>query len=245
MNAQYFPQHAMVLAAGIGNRMRPLTDIKPKPLVEVAGRALIDHNLDRLERANISEAVVNLHHFADMLEAHLKKRAKPKIIFSDERATLLDTGGGIAKALSLLGDKPFFLVNSDSLWIEKNSNLARLARAFDPSKMDALLLLARAENTVGYEGRGDYFIEATGLLRRRAASESKALTYAGGALLSPALFKGMPKGAFPLLLLFDRAQAAGRLSGIELDGLFLHVGTPAAISLAEDAIRAHVSTAST
>lgn len=242
MNEQDFPQRAMVLAAGIGNRMRPLTDTRPKPLVEVAGRALIDHNLDRLERANISKAVVNLHHFADMLEAHLQKRVKPKIVFSDERAALLDTGGGIAKALPLLGGKPFFLVNSDSLWLEKSSNLTRLARVFDPAKMDALLLLARAENTVGYEGRGDYFIEANGLLRRRGASESGALTYAGGAMLSPALFKETPKGAFPLLPLFNQAEAAGRLSGIEIDGLFLHVGTPAAIPLAETAIRAHAST---
>jgi len=238
VNEQNFPQRAMVLAAGIGNRMRPLTDARPKPLVEVGGRALIDRNLDRLERANISAAVVNLHHFADMLEAHLQKRAKPKIVFSDERAALLDTGGGIAKALSLLGDKPFFLVNSDSLWLEKNSNLARLARAFDPSRMDALLLVARAENTVGYEGRGDYFIEANGLLRRRGITERAPLTYAGGALLSPALFNGAPTGSFPLLPLFDHAEAAGRLSGIELDGVFLHVGTPAAIPLAEAAIRA-------
>jgi MurNAc alpha-1-phosphate uridylyltransferase len=231
----------MVLAAGIGNRMRPLTDTRPKPLIEVAGRALIDHNLDRLERANVPSAIVNLHHFADMLEAHLKKRATPKIVFSDERAALLETGGGIAKALPLLGEKPFFLVNSDSLWLEEGSNLVRLAHAFDPSKMDALLLLARSENTVGYEGHGDYFIEAGGLLRRRGANESKALTYAGGALLSPALFGETPHGAFPLLPLFDRAQAAGRLSGIELDGLFLHVGTPAAIPLAEAAIRAHAA----
>jgi MurNAc alpha-1-phosphate uridylyltransferase len=230
----------MVLAAGIGNRMRPLTDARPKPLVEVGGRALIDRNLDRLERANISAAVVNLHHFADMLEAHLQKRAKPKIVFSDERAALLDTGGGIAKALPLLGGEPFFLVNSDSLWLEENSNLARLARAFDPSRMDALLLLARAENTVGYEGRGDYFIEADGLLRRRDTTERAPLTYAGGALLSPALFNGAPTGSFPLLPLFDHAEAARRLSGIELDGVFLHVGTPAAIPLAEAAIRAHV-----
>jgi MurNAc alpha-1-phosphate uridylyltransferase len=228
----------MVLAAGIGNRMRPLTDTRPKPLIEIAGRALIDRNLDRLERANVPAAVVNLHHFADMLEAHVKKRAKPRIVFSDERKALLDTGGGIAKALPFLGNKPFFLVNSDSLWLERNSNLARLARAFNPARMDALLLLARAENTVGYEGRGDYFVEAGGLLRRRGSDERAPFTYAGGALLSPALFKDAPEGAFPLLPLFDRAEAGGRLSGIELDGLFLHVGTPAAIPLAEAAIRA-------
>jgi MurNAc alpha-1-phosphate uridylyltransferase len=239
MNDGDAPRIAMVLAAGIGNRMRPLTDTKPKPLVEVAGRTLIERNLDRLAAANVSAAVVNLHHFADMLEAHLKKCAKPVIIFSDEREALLDTGGGIAKALPLLGDTPFFLANSDSLWLEKNSNLMRLARAFDPEKMDARLLLARAENTVGYEGRGDYFLEAGGLLRRRSPQESAPFTYAGGAILSPALFKGAPMGAFPLLKLFDRAQASGRLFGLELEGRFLHVGTPAAIPLAEEALRAH------
>lgn len=232
------PQSAMVLAAGIGQRMRPLTDDRPKPLVEVAGRALIDHNLDRLAAEKVATAVVNLHHFADKLEAHLKSRAAPKIVFSDERAMLLNTGGGIVKALPLLGDAPFFLVNSDSLWLEKNSNLTRLARMFDASKMDALLLLAKAENTAGYEGKGDYFLESGGHLRRRAASETAPFTYAGGALLSPALFTKAPAGAFPLLPLFDRAEASGRLFGLELDGLFLHVGTPAAIKLAEDAIRA-------
>ncbi|HVT55363.1 MAG TPA: nucleotidyltransferase family protein [Xanthobacteraceae bacterium] len=229
----------MVLAAGIGNRMRPLTDSRPKPLVEVAGRALIDHNLDRLAAAKISTAVINLHHFADLLEAHLRKRAAPKIEFSDERALLLDTGGGIAKALPLLGTAAFFLVNSDSLWLEKISNLARLADAFDPARMDAMLLLARPKNTVGYEGRGDYFGDESGRLRRRATDERAPLTYAGGALLSPALFESAPAGAFPLLPLFDRAQAKGRLFGLELDGLFLHVGTPAAIPLAEDAIGKH------
>ncbi len=238
MSERAFPKIAMVLAAGIGKRMRPLTDARPKPLVEVAGRALIDHNLDRLASAGVSTAVVNLHHFADMLEAHLKTRTAPTIAFSDERSLLLDTGGGIAKALPLLGDAPFYLVNSDSLWLEKNSNLARLARAFDPARMDALLLLARAENTVGYEGRGDYFPGNDGLFRRRAPEETAPLTYAGGAILSPALFAGAPEDAFPLLPLFDRAQAKGRLSGIELDGHFLHVGTPEAIPLAEAAIRA-------
>jgi MurNAc alpha-1-phosphate uridylyltransferase len=231
----------MVLAAGIGNRMRPLTDSRPKPLVEVAKRALIDYNLDRLAAAKIATAVVNLHHFADLLEAHLRTRTAPKIEFSSERSLLLDTGGGIANALPLLGAAPFFLVNSDSLWLEKVSNLARLAGAFDPARMDAMLLLARPEITVGYVGGGDYFLEANGLLRRRAADERAPLTYAGGALLSPALLKGAPAGAFPLLPLFDWAQAKGRLFGLELDGLFLHVGTPAAIALAEDAIRRHAT----
>jgi MurNAc alpha-1-phosphate uridylyltransferase len=226
----------MVLAAGIGKRMRPLTDDKPKPLVMVAGKTLIDHNLDRLAAAGVSSAVVNLHHFADLLEAHLKRRAAPKIILSDERKLLLETGGGIAKALPLLGDAPFFLVNSDSLWLETKPNLAELAQKFDPARMDALLLLAGAKNTTGYEGKGDYFIEEGGRLRRRGANESAPFTYAGGAILSPALFTDAPRGAFPLLPLWDRAEAKGRLFGVELGGLFLHVGTPDAIPLAEAAI---------
>lgn len=239
MSGHTFPKTAMVLAAGIGKRMRPLTDTKPKPMVEVAGRTLIDRNLDRLAAAGVTTAVVNLHHFGDLLAAHLRTRTAPNIVFSNERATLLDTGGGIAKALPLLGKAPFFLVNSDSLWLEQNSNLARLAATFDPAKMDALLLLARAENTVGYEGRGDYFPEQDGRLRRRASEETAPLTYAGGAILSPRLFEAAPAGPFPLLPLFNRAEANGRLFGLELTGKFLHVGTPAAIAPAEAALRQH------
>ncbi len=227
----------MVLAAGIGKRMRPLTDTKPKPMVEVAGRTLIDRNLDRLAASGVATAVVNLHHFGDLLEAHLKTRTTPKMIFSDERATLLDTGGGIAKALPLLGPSPFFLINSDSLWLESESNLSRLATNFDPARMDALLLLARAENTIGYEGRGDYFLYDNRTLRRRAPEETAPFTYAGGAILAPRLFEGAPAGAFPLLPLFNRAETSGRLFGLELSGKFLHVGTPAAIAPAEAALR--------
>lgn len=237
MSGRAIPATAMVLAAGIGKRMRPLTDNKPKPMVEVAGRTLIDRNLDRLAAAGVATAVVNLHHFGDLLEAHLKTRTTPKIIFSDERATLLDTGGGIAKALPLLGSSPFFLVNSDSLWLESESNLSRLAANFDPARMDALLLLARAQNTIGYEGRGDYFLHDNGILRRRAPDETASFTYAGGATLAPRLFAKAPTGAFPLLPLFNRAEASGRLFGLELDGKFLHVGTPAAIAPAEAALR--------
>lgn len=232
------PAAAMVLAAGIGKRMQPLTNDRPKPLVEVMGKPLIDHNLDRLAATGVVRAVVNLHHFADRLEAHLRNRKRPEIVFSDERGALLDTGGGIAKALPLLGDAPFFLVNSDSLWLEKNvSNLARLARAFDAKKMDALLLLAKSASAVGYEGHGDYFLTEGGLLRRREAQEAAPFIYAGGAMLSPAPFKNAPQGAFPLLRLFDKAEAEKRLFGLELEGVFLHVGTPAAIAVAEGAIR--------
>ncbi len=232
------PKTAIVLAAGLGMRMRPLTDRRPKALVEVMGRPLIDHVLDRLAAADVSPVIVNLHHFADQIEAHLASRKRPKLIFSDEREQLLGTGGGIAKALSQLGAAPFFLLNSDSLWLEgKTSNLARLGRAFDAGQMDALLLLAAAATTIGYDGSGDYFMDARGALRRQAGNEKAPLIYAGAAVLSPKLFEGAPDGVFPLTPLFDRAQGKGRLFGLALEGSFLHVGTPEAVAAAEKAIR--------
>jgi N-acetyl-alpha-D-muramate 1-phosphate uridylyltransferase len=232
------PKTAIVLAAGLGMRMRPFTDIRPKALVEVMGRPLIDHVLDRLAAADVSLAIVNLHHFADQIEAHLASRKQPKVIFSDEREKLLGTGGGVAKAHSQLGKAPFFLLNSDSLWLEgKTSNLARLGRAFDAGQMDALLLLAPATTTIGYDGNGDYFMDARGALRRQAGKEKAPFVYAGAAILSPSLFAGAPSGVFPLTPLFDRAQEKGRLFGLVLEGAFLHVGTPEAVSTAEEAIR--------
>jgi MurNAc alpha-1-phosphate uridylyltransferase len=228
----------MVLAAGLGMRMRPLTDTRPKALVEVMGRSLIDHALDRLAAAEVNLAVVNLHHFADQIEAHLVRRTRPKLIFSDEREGLLNTGGGTAKALSQLGTAPFFLLNSDSLWIEgATPNLARLGQAFDAGRMDALLLLAPTVTAIGYDGRGDYFMDARGALRRRTGDEKAPFVYAGAAILSPMFFESAPDGAFPLTPLFDRAQEKGRLFGLVLEGTFLHVGTPAALAAAEEAIR--------
>src|SRR5262249_48994773 len=207
--------------------------------VEVMGRPLIDHALDRLAAAGVSPAVVNLHHFADQLQAHLTRRGAPKIIISDERKELLNTGGGIARALLQLGEAPFFLLNSDSFWVEGNaSNLTRLADRFDAKRMDALLLLAPIAAAIGYEGNGDYFLEQEGCTRRRLGGDKAPFIYAGAAILSPALFRGAPNGAFPLTPLFDRAERAGRLCGLALEGLFLHVGTPAAIAAAEEAIRA-------
>ncbi|HXM31713.1 MAG TPA: nucleotidyltransferase family protein [Xanthobacteraceae bacterium] len=232
------PKAAIVLAAGLGTRMRPLTDRRPKALVEIMGRPLIDHVLDRLKAADVSTAVVNLHHFADQIEAHLASRKRPKVIFSDEREKLLGTGGGIAKTLSQLGAAPFFLLNSDSLWLEgKTSNLERLDHAFDVGRMDALLLLASAATTIGYDGSGDYFMDARGTLRRRLGAEKAPFIYAGAAILSPKLFEGAPNGVFPLTPLFDRAQEKGRLFGLALEGQFLHVGTPETVAAAEEAIR--------
>jgi N-acetyl-alpha-D-muramate 1-phosphate uridylyltransferase len=229
----------MVLAAGLGTRMRPLTDDRPKPLVEVAGRALIDHVLDRLAAAGVTRAVANVHYLADMLEGHLAKRACPAVSISDERAQLLDTGGGIAKALPLLGDGAFYLANSDSIWIEgAQSLLDRLAGTWEDSRMDALLAVAPTVGSVGYGGSGDFLMDAEGRLVRRAESRQAPFVYTGIGILSPRLFANAPRGVFSLNLLFDRAGAAGRLFGLRLDGVWMHVGTPLAIAAAEEALAA-------
>jgi len=233
------PKTAMVLAAGLGLRMRPLTDNMPKPLVRVAGRALIDHVLDRLAEIGVTRAVVNMHYRAEQLAQHLAARKKPQIVLSDERGLLLGTGGGVVKALPELGDAPFFHINSDTLWIDGvTPNLARLAQAFDPASMDALLLLAPAAGSIGYAGRGDYAMASDGRLRKRGEREIAPFVYAGAAILSPALFKNAPAGEFPLTDLFARAAEQGRLHGLRLEGLWMHVGTPEAIGQAEAAISA-------
>lgn len=227
----------MVLAAGLGTRMRPLTDTLPKPLVPVAGKALLDHVLDRLADSGVDTAIVNVHHFADAIEQHLKGRTRPKILISDERDVLLDTGGGVVKALKLLGGEPFYHVNSDTIWIEGvTPNLGRLAALYDPAEMDAVLLLAATATSIGYDGRGDFTMTPDGRLKRRAEREVVPFVYAGAAILSPAMFAGAPAGKFSLNALFDRAIEAGRLFGSRLEGTWMHVGTPAAIEAAEAAI---------
>jgi len=233
------PKTAMVLAAGLGERMRPLTDKKPKPLVEVAGKPLIEHVLDKLADAGVETAVVNVHYLADMIEKRLAARKKPRIVFSDERKRLLNTGGGIVKALPLIGAAPFYLINSDSIWIDGvRGNLSRLAENFDPARMDALLLLAPSTDSIGYAGRGDFAMASDGRLHARTERAVVPFVYAGVAILSPSLFKGAPDGAFSLTTLFDRASEAERLFGLRLEGVWMHVGTPDAIALAEDAILA-------
>jgi len=229
----------MVLAAGLGTRMRPLTDKLPKPLVAVGGKPLINHVLDRLAAVEVETAVVNVHHLADQLEQHLQPRRTPKIVISDERDAVLGTGGGVAKALPLLGPAPFFLVNSDTLWIDGvKSNLERLAAAFRPGRMDALLLLAPTATSVGYSGRGDFSMAPDGRLRRRNERDVVPFVYAGIAILSPDLFKDAPSGAFTLTELFDRAIEQERLFGLRLEGVWMHVGTPEAVAAAEQAILA-------
>lgn len=233
------PKTAMVLAAGLGTRMRPLTERRPKPLVEVAGRALIDHALDRLAEAGVERAVVNVHHFAEQIERHVASRKKPQITISDERGLLLGTGGGVRKALPALGDEAFFHINSDTLWIDGvKPNLARLAETFDPASMDALLLLAPTTGSIGYVGRGDFTMAPDGRLRGRAERTVAPFVYAGAAILSRRLFDSASEGEFSLTDLFDRAAEQGRLHGLRLEGLWMHVGTPDAIALAENAIRA-------
>jgi MurNAc alpha-1-phosphate uridylyltransferase len=228
---------AMVLAAGLGKRMRPHSDTLPKPLVQVAGKPLIDYALDRLAEAGVKRAVVNVHYLAEAIEKHLAGRTHPDIVISDERGELLETGGGIVKAKPLLGDAPFIAMNSDTLWIDGvKSNLVRLAEAFDPAKMDALLLLAPTTSSIGYSGRGDFRMMADGQLIRRGERDVAPFVYAGAGILAPSLFADAPKGAFSLTVLFDRAAEAERLYGLRLEGLWMHVGTPEAIAEAEAAM---------
>jgi MurNAc alpha-1-phosphate uridylyltransferase len=229
---------AMVLAAGFGQRMRPLTLTRPKPLVEVAGKALIDYGFERLREAGVSTAIVNVHYLPDQIETWAKRQAAPKILISDERAEILDTGGGVGLALPLLGETPFFVINSDSFWIDDGEPaLDRLRKAWDDSAMDCLLLLSPLSRTVGYDGSGDFVRDETGRLQRKGKAEGEALAYIGGYLVSPRLFANAPHGKFSMNLLWDRAIASGRLFGLEHTGRWLHVGTPEAIPLAEQALK--------
>ena len=228
------PKAAMVLAAGRGVRMRPLTAQVPKPLVRLKARALIDHVLDRLAAAEVSKAVVNVHYLADALEAHLGPRKKPQIIISNERGLLLDTGGGVVRALPKLGTEPFLIHNSDSVWIEGvGANLERLIAAWDSDKMDSLMLLASSTASLGYEGAGDFVMGTDGRLERRGEQRVAPFVFTGVSIAHPGMFEGAPQGRFSLNQLWDTAIENGRLYGIRLDGLWMHVGTPEALKEAE------------
>ncbi|MDZ4364225.1 N-acetylmuramate alpha-1-phosphate uridylyltransferase MurU [Brevundimonas sp.] len=227
------PTTAMVLAAGLGTRMRPLTDDRPKALVEVGGRALIDHVLDRLAQAGVSRAVVNVHWFADRLEAHLAGRSSPAVVISDERAELLETGGGLKKAAPLLGPDPVFVANIDSVWIDRGDALADLVRLWDPARMDAALLLARREGSIGFEGDGDFFLEPDGMLRFRGDAASAPYAYMGVHITRPDYAAAGPDGPFSLSPLWRASAAAGRLFGCVMDGDWMHVGDPVARDQAE------------
>ena len=237
MSSASSPTTAMILAAGLGTRMRPLTDARPKALVPLGGRPLIGHALARLHEAGVERVVVNAHHHAEQLIAYLSGRDRIETHVSDEREELLDTGGGIAKALPLLGEARFYAVNGDVVWLDGVANtLLRLARRWDESAMDALLLLQLGPGALGYSGLGDFTMEADGLLRRRREREVAPYVHCGIQLLHPRLFRACPSGAFSLNLLYDRALAAGRLWGLRHDGLWLHVGTRAGLSAAEAAL---------
>jgi len=225
----------MVLAAGLGTRLRPITDSTPKPLVRIRGRALVDHALDRLEAADISTVVVNTHYRAEQMARHLGARAAPRILLSEE-SELLETGGGVAKALPLL-DERFFVVNSDVLWLDgKVPAVARLARAWREDEADAVLLLQKSTTAFGYEGPGDYFLDPLGLPRRRRERETAPFLFAGVQLLHRRLFAdaGALPAKFSLVRLYDRVEAAGRLRAIVHDGEWYHIGTPAGLALAEE-----------
>jgi MurNAc alpha-1-phosphate uridylyltransferase len=231
------PKRAMVLAAGLGTRMRPFNGKLPKPLVQVGGKALIDYVLDRLAEQGVERTVVNVHHLADQIEHHLAGRDRPRIVISDERDGLLGTAGGVIKALPELGDGPFFHVNSDTIWIDGvKPNLGRLAAAFDPARMDALLLVAPTTSSIGYAGRGDFSMAPDGVLTRRGEREVVPFVYAGAAILTPAFFAGTSPGPSSMSPLFDRAAEAQRLCGLRLEGVWMHVGTPEAVKAAEEAI---------
>ena len=232
------PKTAMVLAAGLGTRMRPLTDDRPKALVEVAGQALIDHVLRRLGESGVDRAVVNVHWFAERLESHLAARAEgPEILISDERAELLETGGGLKKAAALLGTDPVFVANIDSVWTDNSvpgdTALNQLARMWNPSIMDAVLLLARREGSIGFEGGGDFFLADDGRLTFRGEAAEAPFAYMGVHICRPDYVADGPDGPFSLSGFWRRSAAAGRLYGCVLDGDWMHVGDPQARDAAE------------
>ena len=228
---------AMVFAAGLGSRMRPLTDTIPKPLVKVGGKAMIDTLLDALAQAGVTEAVVNVHHLADQIETAMQARRAPKIIISDERGALLDQGGGLKKALPILGTQPFFVCNTDAIWIEgPMSNLLRLRALWDPAKMDILLMVASTTTAVGVDWAGDFKMADDGRLSRRMEGEVVPFAYSGVGIIKPELIAAVKHDAFRLAPLFFEAAEKGRLYGMRLDGHWLHVGTMDAIASAEDVI---------
>jgi len=236
------PHTAMVLAAGFGVRMRPITDRIPKPLVSVGGKPLLDHVLDKLAEAGVNTAVVNVHHLADQIIGHVATRARPEVTISDEREKILGTGGAVVNALPLLGSDPFFHLNADTMWIDGvRPNLARLAETFDPATMDILLLMAPTTASIGYKGAGDYAMAADGALKKKREGQIVPFVYAGAAIMRPELFADAPQGAFELPIYFNKAEENGRLFGLRLEGVWMHVGTPDAIAAAERAILASVA----
>lgn len=228
---------AMVLAAGMGKRMRPLTATQPKPLIRVDGKPLIDHVLDKLADAGVARAVVNVHYLADQLQAHLAKRKAPQITISDERDQLLETGGGMVKAGPLLPD-PFFAVNSDNIWLDGPKNaFAELSAAWDPAKMDGLLLMVRHNDAYNFRGQGDFHLDPLGRISRRRAGRVAPFIWTGIQIVSQRLLRDPPEGAFSTNILWNRAIAEGRLYGIVHTGEWFEVGTPQSIAPTEEWLR--------
>ena len=234
-------RQAMVLAAGLGTRMRPITDTIPKPLVKIGGKPMIDYALDSLVGAGVERAAVNVHHFSDQMEDHLRHYRGLDILISDERDALMNSGGGLAKGLKLLDREPVFVMNADLFWIGEPagqpSNLRRLAGFFDAERMDMALLCVRIEDTTGHNGKNDFSLAADGRLTRYRDDPSNPVVYAGALVMSPALLDDAPEDAFNLNIYFDRAIARGRLFGMRMNGHWLTVGTPDAIGEAEETIR--------
>ncbi|MDN5928262.1 MAG: nucleotidyltransferase family protein [Hyphomicrobiales bacterium] len=232
------PKKAMVLAAGLGMRMRPLTEKTPKPLIEVGGKTLIDWGLDALERAGVTEAVVNIHHLPDQMRVHLAKRSEPHIVISDETDLLLESGGGIVRALPLLGPEPFFILNADTFWVEDGAaDLSGLALAWDGARMDILLMLAEMGKATGHSGRSDFLLGADDRLTR-SGGDPVGLIYAGAAIVHPRIFAGVEAEPHSLNRYFDQTAAEGRLFGWRMSGRWITVGTPEAIPAAEAAVAA-------
>jgi len=230
------PGTAMVLAAGLGKRMRPITDTMPKPLVPVAGKTLLDWGLDSLAAAGVHRAIVNIHYLGAQIGNHVAGRTKPEILISDETAELLDSAGGIVKALPLLGASPFFVLNADTFWIDRGEpNLRRLALAWDDAAMDILLMLADFESATGHAGGADFTLAPDGRLAR-ARGAPEGLIYAGAAIVHPRIFAHAAAEPHSLNLYFDRAIEAGRLYGVRMEGHWITVGTPEAIAGAEAAV---------
>ena len=234
-------ENAMVLAAGLGTRMRPITNTIPKPLVPIAGKPMIDYALDALAAAGAKRAVVNIHHHADQMIAHLQHREGMEIILSDERDGLMDSGGGLAKGLKLLVPGPVYVMNADLFWIGERegepTNLERLAASFDPALMDMALLCVRLEDTTGHNGKKDFNLAEDGRLSRYRDGDPNPVVYAGAIVMNSTLLDDAPEEPFNLNIYFDRAIAAGRLHGLMLEGQWLTVGTPEAIGEAEETIR--------
>ncbi|MBZ9762484.1 nucleotidyltransferase family protein [Mesorhizobium sp. CA8] len=230
------PTTAMVLAAGLGKRMRPITDTMPKPLVTIAGKTLLDWGLDSLTAAGVTKAVVNVHYLPEQIVKHVANRRAPRIVISDEREALLESAGGIVKALPLLGTESFYIINADTFWIDSGQpSLERLALAWDAARMDILLMLTDLDSATGHCVGTDFLVAPDGALRR-SKGDPAGLIYAGAAIIHPRIFKHAPTGSHSLNIYFDKAIAVGRLFGMKMNGRWITVGTPDAIPAAEAAV---------